>query len=74
MKTILEEMTGKKSNALEPANLLLKIEDLEKRIEKLEKINSYGGVYVDGSTQAVKDYYANLIEAEKKQMGGSVDE
>ena len=70
MSKILEEMLGKEGNLLSPEKLLLKLDELEKRIEKLENKYEYGGVYVDGSPKIVQDYYKNILEEEKKITGG----
>jgi hypothetical protein len=70
MSKILEDMLGKDGNLLSPEKLLLKLDELEKRIKKLEQKNEYGGVYVDGSPKIVQEYYKNIIEEEKKSVGG----
>jgi len=72
MPNILEEMIGK-DGKVDLSSLLLEIEALKKRVSLLEDKNSYGGVYVDGSTTAVKEYYKNILEAEEKIGKGDVD-
>jgi hypothetical protein len=72
MDKILTEMLGKDAE-LSLQTLLMRIVKLEKRVEELENKNSYGGVFIDGSPSIVKDYYAKIIEEEKKK-GGVVNE
>ena len=72
MPNILEEMIGK-DGKVDVASLLLEIEALKKRVSLLEDKNSYGGVYVEGSTFAVKEYYKKILEQEENTGKGDVD-
>ena len=69
MSKILEELLGKDGNVIAPEKLLLKLDELEKRIEKLENKYEYGGVYVDGSPEYVKKYWKNLTDEYAKNNG-----
>lgn len=69
MSKLLEEFLGKDGNIISPEKLLLKLDELEKRIEKLENKYEYGGVYIDGSPKIVKDYWKTVNEAYKTNGG-----
>lgn len=68
MSDILKEMLGKGTEVTIP-ELLLMIADLEKRVSFLENKGSYGGVYVDGSPDIVRDYYTKFLEKDKNKGG-----
>ena len=69
MSKILEEMLGE-DGKFNTSTLLLKLTEIEKRLDILEERNETGGVYVDGSPDIVKNYYKELLEKEKKVNGG----
>lgn len=70
MSKILDELLGEGETELTKEKLLLTLEKLDERLSKLEEDKSYGGVYIDGSPDYVKDY-AEELENKRKKAGGN---
>lgn len=62
MSKLLDEMLGEGVTTLTMPKIALILAEFDERISKLEENKSYGGVFVDGSPTAVKDYYSKFTE------------
>lgn len=66
MSKILDEMLGKGATTISEADIILILAEFNERISELEKEREYGGVYVDGSTKVVKDYYKKHFDTNRE--------
>ena len=66
MSKILEEMLGS-DGEVSIEKLLLKIEEIDRRLSDIEDKRNYGGVYIDGSPNYVKEHWKKVQEDKQKK-------